>query len=114
MGRPRPATGDAGHYLGTITGAIGRAVSDNVCGTISVSFSLCGMTRNSYKSLDSVFAQAATQGQSVFVSAGDDGAAGVALDPGGAACVAGTSRNVNEMAASPNVTGVGGTQFTPS
>ena len=102
------------YYLGTITGAIGRAVSDNACGTISVSYSLCGVSSSSYKSLDSVFAQAAAQGQSVFVSAGDDGAAGVALDPGGAACVAGTSRNVNEMAASPNVTGVGGTQFTPS
>jgi len=101
------------YYLGTITGAIGRAVSDNACGTISVSYSLCGVSSSSYKSLDSVFAQAAAQGQSVFVSSGDEGAAGVALDPGGAACVAGTSRNVNEMAASPNVTGVGGTQFTP-
>ena len=102
------------YYLGTITGAIGRAVSDNACGTISVSYSLCGVSSSSYKSLDSVFAQAAAQGQSVFVSSGDEGAAGVAPDPGGAACVAGTSRNVNEMAASPNVTGVGGTQFTPS
>ncbi len=102
------------YYLGTITGAIGRAVSDNACGTISVSFSLCGVSSSSYKSLDSVFAQAAAQGQSVFVSAGDDGAAGVALNPGGTACATGTSRHVNEMAASPNVTGVGGTQFVPS
>jgi len=102
------------YYLGAITDAISRAVSDNACGTISVSFSLCGVSRSSYKSLDSVFAQAAAQGQSVFVSAGDQGAAGVVLDSGGAACEAGTSHNVNEMAAGPNVTGVGGTQFAPS
>ena len=104
------------YYLasGSITDAISKAVSDNACGTISVSFSLCGSSSSTFTSLNSVFAQAAAQGQSVFVSSGDDGAAGVVLNSAGTACVVGSSRNVNEMSASPNVTAVGGTQFTPT
>jgi subtilase family serine protease len=33
--------------------------------------------------LDSLFSQAAAQGQSVFVSSGDQGAAGLMLNPSG-------------------------------
>src|ERR1019366_9485482 len=53
--------------------------------------------------LDTVFAKAAAQMQSVFISSGDNG-----VDT----CLKGVP-NVNEMSADPNVTSVGGTEFTP-
>jgi subtilase family serine protease len=102
-------------YEGTsLFDAIAKAVNDNACGTISISYGFCGGSSSFYtSSLDSLFVKAAAQGQSVFVSSGDQGAAGIVLNSLGTACVTGTSRNVSEMAADPNVTGVGGTQFTP-
>ncbi|MBF6569180.1 MAG: hypothetical protein IVW54_09940 [Candidatus Binataceae bacterium] len=94
--------------------ALARAVKDNSCGAISVSYGFCGASNSFYNStLDSIFVQAAAQGQSIFISSGDQGAAGLVLNGAGTACVVGTTANVNEMAADPNVTGVGGTQFTP-
>ena len=101
-------------FLGSITNGISAAVSDNTCSAINISFGFCGAGSGFYSYMDSVFSQAAAQGQSVFVSSGDQGAAGLVVNSAGTACVAATSRNVNEVAASPNVTGVGGTQFTPS
>ncbi len=101
-------------YLGDIVEGISTAVSDNACSAINISFGFCGASDGFYTSMDSIFAQAAAQGQSVFVSSGDQGAAGLVVNSAGTECVAGTSRNVNEIAASPNVTGVGGTQFSPS
>lgn len=102
-------------YIGTsLFDAISRAVTDNTCGTISISYGFCGGSSSFYtSSLDSLFVKAAAQGQSVFVSSGDQGAAGIVLNGAGTACVVGTSRNVSEMAADPNVIGVGGTQFSP-
>ena len=91
--------------------AISRAVTDNVCGVISISFGYCGAFSIYSGTLDPIFTQAATQGQTVFVSSGDDGAAGLILS--GNQCVAGFSPNVSEMSADPNVTCVGGTQFNP-
>ena len=64
--------------------------------------------------LDPIFQQAAAQGQSVFVSAGDQGAAGLGLNANGTECIVNATRSVNEMSADPNVTSVGGTQFTPT
>jgi len=95
--------------------ALARAVKDNTCGAISVSYGFCGASNSFYNStLDSIFVQAAAQGQSIFISSGDQGAAGLVLNGAGTACIVGTTPNVNEMAADPNVTGVGGTQFTPN
>ncbi len=102
------------HYIiDPIADGIQGAVSDNSCSMISVSFSTCSPP-NSYitGTLDPLFSQAASQGQSVFVSTGDSGAAGLVMNRRGD-CVNGTTRNVNEMAADPNVTSVGGTQFKP-
>jgi len=101
-------------YLGSVTDAISAAVSNNSCSAINISFGFCGASSGFYTYMDSVFSQAAAQGQSVFVASGDQGAAGLVLNSAGTECVAATSRNVSELAASPNVTGVGGTQFTPS
>ena len=82
------------------------------CSAISISFSFCGGSKSFYKTQNGFFAQAASQGQSVFVATGDDGAAGLKLNSKGS-CVTGTSRNINELSASPNVTAIGGTEFTP-
>ena len=97
-----------------LTDAIKKAVTDNKCGAISVSYGFCGGPSSFYTgTLDPIFAQAAAQGQSVFVSSGDQGAADIVLNSSQTQCVVGTSRNVSEMAADPNVIAVGGTQFTP-
>jgi subtilase family serine protease len=49
-----------------------------------------------------MFAQAAAQGQSVFVGSGDWGVDDTLIG----------TPNVSEMSADPNVTSVGGTEFT--
>ncbi len=103
-------------YLGgNLVSDIAGAVNDNACGAISISYGFCG-TSSSFmtNTLDPIFQQAAAQGQSVFVSAGDQGAAGITLNANGTACEVGTSKNVSEMSADPNVTSVGGTEFTPT
>ena len=57
---------------GPIVDAIQRAVSDGSCAAISVSFGMCGPPASFYQGVvNSIFAQAASQGQSVFLSAGD-------------------------------------------
>ncbi len=84
---------------------VNRAVTDNKCGTINISFSICGAASSFFtKTLDPIFAKGASQGISIFVSTGDNG-----VDT----CKTGTA-NVNEMAADPNVVAVGGTGFTPN
>jgi subtilase family serine protease len=99
------------YHLGSdLIGDIGGAVSDNACGAISISYSFCDPSASLIEgTLDPIFEQAALQGQSVFVSAGDDGAAGL-----NSSCGVNNTRSVNEMSADPNVTSVGGTQFSPS
>lgn len=90
---------------GDIVDSIAQAVKDNSCAVIGISFGFCGGSPTFYsKTLDGFFKQAVAQGISVFVSSGDNG-----VDN----CLSGT-RNVSEMAADPNVTGVGGTMFTPN
>ena len=102
--------GNTSSANGPIVDGIQKAVKDNTCGVISVSFGLCGGDSTFYTLVVSpIYSQAATQGQSIFISSGDQGAAGIIFD--GAQCVPGTSRNVNELGADPNVTSVGGTQF---
>jgi subtilase family serine protease len=105
-------------YIGAgangLVDALSAAVTDNQCGAISVSYSFCGGPASFYTgTLDPLLAQAAAQGQSVAVAAGDDGSAGLTLNSAGTACVVGTSLNVSEFAADPNVIAVGGSQFTP-
>ena len=101
-----------GNGWNALLDAINQAVNDDACGAISISFGYCGGSSSFYTStLDSIFLKAAAQGQSVFVSSGDKGAAGDVLS--GTSCAAGTSPNVNEMSADPNVVSVGGTEFSP-
>jgi len=107
--------GDDNHYiLDPITDGIKKAVKENKCSAISVSFASCGVTASFLTGTqEPIYKQAASQGQSIFVSAGDDGAAGLVVDRSGQECVPGESRNVNEMSADPFATSVGGTQFNP-
>jgi subtilase family serine protease len=115
------APGAALHYYNgnpnaanDIVDQIGQAVTDNVCGVISVSFGLCGGSASFYTgSVSPIYTQAAIQGQSIFISSGDQGSAGIVFDPM-FGCVLGTSKNVNELGADPNVTAVGGATFSPS
>ena len=91
--------------------SIQNSITDNVCGAISISFIYCSSSTSFFTGLDTLFAQAASQGQSVFIASGDWGAAGLQYQSG--ACVTGTTQNASEMAASPHVTAVGGTMFNP-
>jgi subtilase family serine protease len=93
--------------------SIQSSITDNVCGAISISFIYCSSTNSFFTGLDSLFAQAAAQGQSVFISSGDWGAAGLQYSATSNSCVVGTTLNPSEMAASPHVTAVGGTTFNP-
>lgn len=105
-------------YLGGgsngLVNAIVAAVNENKCGVISISFGFCGGTTALYtKTLGNPFKKAAATGQSVFVSSGDQGVAGIVFNPS-VGCVVGSSPNPSEMAANPNVTAVGGTGFEPN
>jgi subtilase family serine protease len=100
---------------GPIVDAIQRAVNDNLCQVISVSFGVCGAPASFFTgTLSPIYAKAVAQGQTIFVSSGDQGAAGIVFDATTKMCVPATSRNVNEMGADPNVIAVGGTGFTPN
>jgi subtilase family serine protease len=103
-------------YFGNdLVNAISAAVNGNACGSIGISFTICASSNSFFTgTMDPIFAKAASQGQSVFISSGDEGAAGVVFNAGQGACLPGNSRNVNELSADPNVTSVGGTGFTPN
>jgi subtilase family serine protease len=95
--------------------ALSAAVHENQCSSIVLSFGFCGVTNKFYKSVNSIFAQAAGQGQAVFVAAGDDGANGLIFKKKSNGCVlAPTGKHPSEVATSPNVTAVGGTEFSPN
>jgi subtilase family serine protease len=105
--------GTFGFLSGTAT-ALQRAVHDNTCVALSASIESCGEPKDFFtQMLGPIYAQGATQGQTIFIAAGDEGAAEFDYDPKTGACVNGTSRHVNELASDPNITSVGGTQFVP-
>jgi pseudomonalisin len=84
-------------------------VNNNLAPVMSTSFGLCeaalGTTGNSF--WNTLWAQAATQGITAFVSAGDSGAAG--CDASNA--LNGSGLGVNGLASTPNNIAVGGTEF---
>jgi hypothetical protein len=88
-----------------------RAVEDNQAGIISVSYGECemelGQAGNAFWS--ALWQQAAAQGQSVFVSAGDGGSAG--CDNFDAQQIAYGGLQVNGIASTPYNVAVGGTDF---
>ncbi|MGC1401002.1 kelch repeat-containing protein [Candidatus Binatus sp.] len=90
--------------------AIEKVITDNVCGTIDISQTLCG-SELFFELLGNSFQLAAQQRQAVFVSTGDDGAAEFTVTSGACPSLA---AGIKELAASPYVTAVGGTMFTPT
>jgi hypothetical protein len=91
--------------------AAAYAVDNNLAGIVSVSFGNCepatGSTENLFWS--SLWQQAAAQGISVFVAAGDAGAAG--CDSLYSSEPASGGLGVNALASTANDTAVGGTEF---
>jgi len=85
-------------------------VNHNVAPVVTLSFGLCeadlGSAGNQF--WNSLWQQAASQGMTVFVAAGDNGAAGCA-SPSAASATGGKA--VNGLCSSPYSTCVGGTQF---
>ncbi|KEO84190.1 S53 family peptidase [Tumebacillus flagellatus] len=83
-----------------------KIANDNKAQVVSISWGLCepNNSASSMSSLHTVFQQMATQGQSVFAAAGDDGA----YDCGD------TKLSVDNPADDTYVTGVGGTNLTLS
>jgi len=78
-----------------------------------VSFGLCGSSGTFFtNTVSPIYTQAALQGQAIFVSEGDQGAAGLTYTTG-TGCITGTTPNVNELSTDPNVTAVGGVSFDP-
>jgi len=84
-------------------------VNNNVAPVMSTSFGQCEFNLPASENAfwNSLWTQAATQGITAFVSAGDSGAAG--CDLSGAA--SGTQQGINGVASTPNNIAVGGTQF---
>jgi subtilase family serine protease len=84
------------------------AVNNNVAPVISLSYGSCelGMGSSELNFYNSLWKQAASQGQTVLVSSGDSGAAG--CDYGSTAYY---GKNVNGLCTSPYDTCVGGTEF---
>jgi uncharacterized membrane protein len=84
-------------------------VNNNLANIMSTSFGLCeqnlGAAGNNF--WNTLWAQAAAQGITSFVSSGDSGAAG--CDPSGA--LTGTRVGINGVASTPNNIAVGGTEF---
>lgn len=88
------------------------AVSNNVAPIISLSYGGCeaGMGSSEVAFYNSLWEQAAAEGISVFVAAGDSGAAG--CNSGGDST--GSVKGVNGLCSSPYSTCVGGTEFNDS
>ncbi len=104
----------ASQTIDPLTDALLKSVADNACGTISFTYFFCNGSSSFYTTtLGNALTQAAVQGQTVFAATGDWGSAGLTSSTGNT-CVTATSQNVSELAANPNVTAVGGTQFVPN
>ncbi|MGD0778651.1 MAG: protease pro-enzyme activation domain-containing protein [Candidatus Solibacter sp.] len=85
-------------------------VNNNVAPVMSVSFGACEASMGSGNQFyNSLWQQAAAQGISVFVAAGDSGSAG--CDSPGSTAPASHGFGVNGLASTPNNVAVGGTEF---
>lgn len=103
-----------GNVITSTVDSLNTAVAQDACSALSISIESCGFPASFYTgALHTTYMKAATQGQTVFVAEGDQGAAEFLFDPSTGQCLNGTSRNVNELASDPFVTSIGGTQFNP-
>jgi len=85
------------------------AVNKNVAPIVSLSYGSCeaAMGSSEMAFYNSLWEQAAAQGQSVMVSSGDSGAAGCQ----GGSSSTGSGQGINGLCSSPYATCVGGTEF---
>ncbi len=117
-------TNDASLTDAGISAAYNKAVTDNVAKVVNISLGEDETAANSSGTLatdDAIFAQAAAQGQTFSVSAGDEGVyesyGGDILRHGTSTVLSGvslTNYTVSEPAVSPNVIAVGGTTLSTS
>jgi hypothetical protein len=96
---------------GNVVCAADQAVQSNIASVISMSFGLCELNVGSaeYTQISNIWSQAAAEGISVFVSAGDSGSAG--CDNSNTEQAAGGSYAVNGLGSTPYNISVGGTEF---
>ncbi|HYA35390.1 MAG TPA: S53 family peptidase, partial [Candidatus Binataceae bacterium] len=98
--------------------ALTKAITDNACSMISMSFGYCASSDGELAQTAAAFApmlqQAAAQGQSVFIASGDEGAAGIVYSPDWNRCVVANTPTPSVPATDPNVTAVGGASFEPT
>ncbi len=94
-----------------IWSSMAAVVDNNLADVISLSYSSSetGTNASNYAYLDALYTQAATQGQSIFISSGDSGSDAYDLRTTGTATY---GINVNAFASSPLVTVAGGTDFS--
>ena len=87
-------------------------IDNNLADAMSLSYgdSEIGFTSAEYTAQDTLYAQAAAQGQTIVISAGDGGSDLNDFVNGTSTAVSGY--NVNAFASSPNVTAAGGTDFS--
>ncbi len=79
--------------------ALAAAVKDNKCGSVAVSFGVCGKTASYFQGINKYYKQAAAQMQTVAVATGDTGAAWAGkFSPLRGGCYAPKTADVNEMA----------------
>ena len=104
----------SGGTLGDLITAISYVINHNVAPIMTASYGVCEFSLGSSgnAALNSIWQQGATQGISIFVSAGDQGSAGCSSQNGAAPNADSTGMQVNGLASSPYVTAVGGTDFT--
>ena len=106
------AGSETGDSVTPLVDSLKAAVSDSgrLCASVAVSWAQCGLPVSFYQMLDTIFAQGASEGQSIFVATGDVGTAasklGSCLVPPKPA-----SANIEENAGSPHVTAVGASMF---
>lgn len=98
--------------------SVAYAVDEKIGNIISLSYDTCepNLTSSDYTSLDAVFQQAATQGQSVFAASGDQGSTACFVEnppqSGDPTLAVQQGLAVNYPASSAYVTAVGGTEIT--
>jgi subtilase family serine protease len=104
-----------GNVITSTIDSLNTAVDQDTCSALSISIESCGFPASFYTgALHTTYMKAASQGQTVFVAEGDEGAAEFQPSSTGQGCVTGTSQHVNELASDPFVTSIGGTQFEPN
>lgn len=92
--------------------ALNLAVTQNACGTISSSIHTCANDAE-IKAYFAIEREAVIQGQTLFHASGDFGSFFACGQPAAKERMTGVQPSIDETASSPDVTVVGGTQFSP-